>query len=50
MDEADRLHWKSAMALPPDWKRSDLALVAFVQDAYSGEILQALHAPLCTRP
>ena len=50
MDEAGRLHWKSAMALPPDWKRSDLSLVAFVQDAHSGEILQALHAPLCARP
>lgn len=50
MDEAGRLHWTSALALPPDWKRSDLALVAFVQDAHSGEILQALHAPLCSRP
>ena len=50
MDEAGRLHWASALALPPDWKRSDLALVAFVQDAHSGEILQALHAPLCSRP
>jgi hypothetical protein len=50
MNEAGRLHWKSAMVLPPDWKRSDLSLVAFVQDARSGEILQALHAPLCARP
>ena len=49
MDETGSLHWKSAMALPPDWKRSDLALVAFVQDARSGDILQALHAPLCAR-
>ena len=50
MDEAGSLHWKWALALPPDWKRSDLAFVAFVQDVRSGEILQALHAPLCTRP
>jgi hypothetical protein len=50
MDETGRLHWRSAMALPPGWKRSDLSLVAFVQDAHSGEILQALHAPLCSRP
>jgi hypothetical protein len=50
MDEAGSLHWKSPLALPTDWKRSDLALVAFVQDVRSGEILQALHAPLCTRP
>ena len=50
VDEAGRLHWKSVLTLSPDWKRSDLALVAFVQNAHSGEILQALHAPLCTRP
>ncbi len=49
-DDAGRLHWESAMALPLDWKRPELALVAFVQDPRSGEILQALHAPLCTRP
>jgi len=49
-DAAGRVHWKSAMALRPDWKRPDLSLVAFVQDAGNGEILQALHAPLCTRP
>jgi hypothetical protein len=50
MDDTGSLHWKSALALPPEWKRPDLALVAFVQDARSGGILQALHAPLCTRP
>ncbi|MBI3528563.1 MAG: DUF1223 domain-containing protein [Betaproteobacteria bacterium] len=50
MAAAGSLHWKSAMVLPPDWKRSDLSLAAFVQDARSGEILQALHASLCTRP
>ena len=49
-DEAGRVHWKSAMALRPDWKRPDLSLVAFVQDKRNGEILQALHAPLCTGP
>ncbi len=46
-DADGRLHWKSAMALSPDWKRPDLSLAAFVQDARSGDILQALHAPLC---
>ena len=50
MGETGSLHWKSAMALPPDWKRSDLSLIAFVQDARSGDILQAVHAPLCTPP
>jgi hypothetical protein len=47
MDGAGRVHWKSAMALRPDWKRPDLSLVAFVQDEGNGEILQAVRAPLC---
>jgi hypothetical protein len=42
-----RVKWKSAMVLHPDWKRPDLSLVAFVQDARNGAILQALQAPLC---
>ena len=49
-DEAGRVHWKSAMPLRPDWKRPDLSLVAFVQDARNADILQALHAPLCVGP
>ena len=49
-DGAGRVRWKSAMTLRPDWKRPDLSLVAFVQEARNGEILQALHAPLCTGP
>jgi hypothetical protein len=49
-DAAGRLHWKSALALHPDWKRPDLALVAFVQDEHSGDILQALQAKLCAGP
>ena len=50
MDATGRVHWRSAMALNPGWKRPDLSLVAFVQDARSGEILQALQAPLCAGP
>jgi hypothetical protein len=50
IDENGRVHWKSAMALRADWKRADLLLVAFVQDERNGEILQALHAPICTGP
>jgi hypothetical protein len=46
-DSSGRTRWKSAMALPAEWKRADLSLVAFVQDERSGEILQALQAPLC---
>lgn len=49
-DAAGRVHWNSNIALRGDWKRPDLALVAFVQDQRSGEILQALHAPLCPNP
>jgi len=48
--EAGRVHWKSAVTLRADWKRSDLSLVAFVQDQRSGEILQAMRVPLCTGP
>ena len=50
MDQAGGLQWKVTITLPRDWKRTDLSLVAFVQDASSGEILQALLAPLCARP
>jgi hypothetical protein len=46
-DELGRVHWKSTMTLPAEWKRADLSLVAFAQDEHSGDILQALHAPLC---
>ncbi|MBL0124850.1 MAG: DUF1223 domain-containing protein, partial [Betaproteobacteria bacterium] len=35
------------LALAPDWKRSDLSIVAFVQNSRTGEILQALSTPLC---
>ena len=50
MAQGGGLHWAATIALSPDWKRADLSLVAFVQDARSGEILQALLAPLCARP
>lgn len=49
-DATGRSHWKSSITLRTDWKRPDLALVAFVQDPRSGEILQALQVPLCTKP
>jgi len=35
------------ITLANDWKREDLSLVAFVQNARTGEVLQALAAPLC---
>lgn len=49
-DAAGRVHWNSILALHGDWKRQDLALVAFVQDERSGEVLQAMRASLCTNP
>ena len=39
---------KRVIALPKDWKRQDLNLVAFVQNTRSGQILQAVSVPLCS--
>jgi hypothetical protein len=50
MNQAASLHWNSIIALPPAWKRNDMSIVAFVESARNGEILQALHAPLCILP
>jgi hypothetical protein len=33
----------------PDWQPARMSFVAFVQDVRTGEVLQALSAPLCTR-
>lgn len=38
---------RRALTLRPDWKRPDLGLVAFVQDAASGEVLQAVALDGC---
>ena len=32
-----------------DWKPERMSVVAFVQDTYTGEVLQALSAPVCAR-
>ena len=42
-----RFALKRTIALAPDWKQEDLSLVAFVQNARTGEVLQALSTPLC---
>jgi hypothetical protein len=39
---------KRVIALPKEWKRQDLNLVAFVQNTRSGQILQAVSVPLCS--
>lgn len=38
---------KRPIPLGQDWKRKDLSLVAFVQNLRTGEIYQAVSAPLC---
>ncbi len=35
------------VSLAPDWKLDDLSLAAFVQNAKTGEVLQAVNMPLC---
>ena len=37
------------VALPAGWNRERLGVVAFVQDARSGRVLQAVAAAQCTR-
>ena len=44
---AGKFNARRTIALGVDWKRGDLSLVAFVQNARNGEVLQALSAPLC---
>ena len=38
------------ITIEPNWKRGDLSLVAFVQNLRTGEIYQALSAPVCANP
>ena len=49
-DGSGRLRWSGSVALPGNCKRPDLGIAAFVQDVRSGEVLQALQAPLCSKP
>ncbi|QJR14083.1 DUF1223 domain-containing protein [Usitatibacter palustris] len=37
----------TVFAIKPDWKIDNLALVAFVQNVRTGEVLQALRSPAC---
>jgi hypothetical protein len=47
---SERLRWSGTVALHGHWKRPDLGIAAFVQDIRDGDVLQALHAPLCIKP
>jgi hypothetical protein len=49
-DGSGWLRWNGTIALHDLWKRRDLGIVAFVQDLRNGDVLQALHAPLCSKP
>ncbi len=49
-DGSGRLLWSGTVALHGHWKRPDLGIAAFVQDIRDGDVLQALHAPLCSKP
>jgi len=40
--------YQSSISIDPGWKRNALGVVAFVEDAGSGEILQATASGLCT--
>ena len=44
------LEIKRPIPLAQDWKRKDLSVVAFVQNLRTGEIYQALSAPVCANP
>lgn len=44
---APALSLQRGIPIKPEWNRDQLALVAFVEDAASGEVLQALRLPLC---
>jgi hypothetical protein len=49
-DSSGRLRWSGGFTLHGHWKRPDVGLTAFVQDVRDGDVLQALHAPLCSKP
>ena len=49
-DGSGRLRWSGTFVLHRDWKRRDLGIAAFSQDVRDGDVLQAMHAPLCSKP
>ena len=49
VDKGGHLQWQSVAALRPEWKTADLFLTAFVENARSGDILQAMSTPLCAK-
>lgn len=49
VDKSGHLHWQSDTALRPEWKTGDLFLTAFVESTRTGDVLQAMSAPLCVK-
>jgi hypothetical protein len=49
VDKSGHLHWQGASALHPEWKTADLFLTAFVENTGTGDVLQAMSAPLCVK-
>lgn len=47
LDARGRTRFQLNVHARPDWKAADLGVAAFVQNATSGEVLQALAAPVC---
>ncbi len=45
--EDGKFSFRQIVSMAPDWKLEDLFIVAFVQNARTGEVLQALSLPLC---
>lgn len=49
VDKSGHLHWQNETTLRPEWKSADLFLTAFVENARTGDVLQAMSAPLCVK-
>ncbi len=49
VDKSGHLHWQTETTLRPEWKSADLFLTAFVENARTGDVLQAMSAPLCVK-
>ncbi|MEO8005639.1 MAG: DUF1223 domain-containing protein [Betaproteobacteria bacterium] len=49
VDKSGHLHWQTDAPIRPEWKAADLFLTAFVENTRTGDVLQAMSAPLCVK-
>lgn len=49
VDKGGHLHWQADKALRAEWKTADLLVTAFVENVRTGDVLQAMSAPLCSK-